>query len=1005
MRKVCKLGKMGSGKSKIKIGKKGKAAAGSGPPTVNSRTGLEYEDNELTLLRRTIKRNPEIFVLNNLMMCVQFFGNYEEEIEHVKESLAVSREAELSKHLPPQKHVLLPDVLQEQLARNIGFVSTRQTFRPTIEPLQPVRVYVVHDNFDITEQNYAPHYSSVNDAVIYSLRLRPTEHQGYVRLQLLDEMPQLKSQSKEDDLDLSSTTREEDEIYSDGDSVYGPKPNSGIILSRQAQLNAIRNSKYGHSSSLPDLHDDEMYGERRAMPRKNPHGILRSCHNVRFDFDEENASSAEEHQYGNRQGRPRGDLSSAEGRRHPRQVPRSKKELLGNYSRASSTSSGYRSGNYAIDSDSSYNASQNFSSGHSYSSVHTDNTYMSKSIDQVDMLDDSCIETAELPRRCFKKVIYTIDGKIYDPREEKRQVLNSKQRRIKEALNRQNYKVIYVSSAVFMKYFVNLFVHRLAGPLGFDEEAVEDTKRQGCVVYCDKITSKGQRSKIEQYEIIPSVWLEWPECAQEWLDRARGTWPDYEDVGKIKDFGCYVVPEGFVPKKGSNVLQNLEWQLTFPAAERYLETRMSPAQAQVYLIALMLHKTFMRPIFDTMFGMTTAHIRNKLFWMIEENDRPSKWPDTRTGECLLTLLNSLYHSISQNEPILRDYFVKDRNLFQRVPSEHLLHTQKQLKRIIENPVMYVLHAIENIQHSDNFFPRLDYKMLLNILTANIIALMNPALMQQTARSAAPTQKQDHIPQDEKFDARFGFWDNAKMQKPQNKAGGRPVNKPLINPRKAADSIIEIPTRCAELEGPRLSALLDFFVQHFIQTAIRCHQYRAYRQKMVYLDHADRLSILLSEFPTCQEEGRLYRDKIKTLRRRETSSRLPDDPPETPKRNAEGSSIPTPIFTAPLKERFAPESPKPSPGAVQPDRTEEETARYSNLVNERETNNNVTKKVTKAVVHEVRFHPVEETIVTETAEEDLNRMGNGVEAHSGKQQSVVSLIERQDDSYLSETTYI
>lgn len=38
----------------------------------------EYIDPELIILRKSIERDPEMFVLNNLMMCVQFFENYEE---------------------------------------------------------------------------------------------------------------------------------------------------------------------------------------------------------------------------------------------------------------------------------------------------------------------------------------------------------------------------------------------------------------------------------------------------------------------------------------------------------------------------------------------------------------------------------------------------------------------------------------------------------------------------------------------------------------------------------------------------------------------------------------------------------------------------------------------------------------------------------------------------------------------------------------------------------------
>lgn len=35
-------------------------------------------DHELQLLRRTIEQDPELFILNNLMMSIQFFENFDE---------------------------------------------------------------------------------------------------------------------------------------------------------------------------------------------------------------------------------------------------------------------------------------------------------------------------------------------------------------------------------------------------------------------------------------------------------------------------------------------------------------------------------------------------------------------------------------------------------------------------------------------------------------------------------------------------------------------------------------------------------------------------------------------------------------------------------------------------------------------------------------------------------------------------------------------------------------
>lgn len=80
--------------------------------------------------------------------------------------------------LPPQKHVLVPDILQEYIARNIIFTSKRQTDDLIIEPLQPVRIYVVYNNIEITEQHYQPEYSSLNNGITYNMMVQSSEHPG-----------------------------------------------------------------------------------------------------------------------------------------------------------------------------------------------------------------------------------------------------------------------------------------------------------------------------------------------------------------------------------------------------------------------------------------------------------------------------------------------------------------------------------------------------------------------------------------------------------------------------------------------------------------------------------------------------------------------------------------------------------------------------------------------------------------------------------------------------------
>lgn len=67
---------MGISGSKMKFGKRKKD--GSEGTNIPDSLVDDYEDVELMLIRKSIKRDPESFILNNLMMCVQFFDNYEE---------------------------------------------------------------------------------------------------------------------------------------------------------------------------------------------------------------------------------------------------------------------------------------------------------------------------------------------------------------------------------------------------------------------------------------------------------------------------------------------------------------------------------------------------------------------------------------------------------------------------------------------------------------------------------------------------------------------------------------------------------------------------------------------------------------------------------------------------------------------------------------------------------------------------------------------------------------
>lgn len=598
------------------------------------------------------------------------------------------------------------------------------------------------------------------------------------------------SSTKEEDID-PSLTADDDEIYDgDGESVYGR--NSNMMFSRQTRKRGLQTSSIFNVRSLPNLHDDEIiYEDQISLSRQNIYGS-RSNHDIKMESDCEHMSSMEDRRGHGKNAWSNSELEARKG--SYQHYPRFDGARLKVRRPTSSSSSGYRSG--ACDSDSELSLC-------SYQTLPKPNMQATRTANHGETVADAptkIYSNARIPAQCFKKVRINSDGNIYMFHRE-RKPQNSKQLRLMMADRQYDSDVFYTSSEEFMNYFVHFFVDQLAEPLGFKLE--DRNHMEKSVIYCDKVieSHSPRLRRIESYEISPTIWLQWPIYAQEWLDRPRSTWPEFSDIHKVKDFGCYVVPESSGPRKRNfqpkdvswrhqkgarrNIHQEIEWQLTFPAAERYLETCLTRSQVQVYLIALVLHKTYLRPVLDTMCGLTISHIRNKLFWLIEEDDRPSKWPDNRTGECLIKLLNSLYRCISQNEPTLPDYFLRDKNMFSKVPAEYLLHSQKQLKRIIDNPVMYVFHAMENIRHSNKFFPRLNFTKLYNILTTKPrLAMMNPGLDMYL-----PPPKIDEYYREEIYNKSGGWW--AKSRKQSSQSTSVSANRTLITPRKATDSIVEI----------------------------------------------------------------------------------------------------------------------------------------------------------------------------------------------------------------------
>lgn len=330
----------------------------------------------------------------------------------------------------------------------------------------------------------------------------------------------------------------------------------------------------------------------------------------------------------------------------------------------------------------------------------------------------------------------------------------------RKSLSRNLYERFhYLNSLKFMNNFVDNFILHLGRGLGLSQDAISTAMTQGASIYCDSLRGG---LKIG-YEISPALIAAWPNAANQWIIRERKIiqnprtnfcyqWPTRYMVSKAIGFGCLLVPVGFRPKRGLNPEQTLQWKITFPAAERYLESCLAHSHMRCYLFTLALHKTFLEN--DTSkIGIDASHIKNHLFWQCEDNY--AKWPEDRLGESLRLFLGSFYIHFGQSR--LPNYFMESCNEFKSIPKPVLLKLQRKLKDILEAPVMHMLHAIDKLKYNKReFYPTFNCHRLYDILTCkNPLHLSNPNLPVMASSYVESSDSED--------DVNTNFWDKAKAQ--------------------------------------------------------------------------------------------------------------------------------------------------------------------------------------------------------------------------------------------------
>ena len=200
-----------------------------------------------------------------------------------------------------------------------------------------------------------------------------------------------------------------------------------------------------------------------------------------------------------------------------------------------------------------------------------------------------------------------------------------------------------------------LFVHNISSKLSKSFPGMKIARQGPSIEQWCFYQNKSESGQDTVYSIHCPFW---PDAATEWRTRARRfSWPSYNDIKTIIDFGFHLVPVGH-PHSDTNMM---EWRISFSVAERTLVWSFNHVQIQCYAILKLILKEFINPhCYPLCRVLCSYFIKTFLFWEYEETDL-SYWCTENFRDCILHLLSKFMECIRTKS--LRHYFIQSFNLF------------------------------------------------------------------------------------------------------------------------------------------------------------------------------------------------------------------------------------------------------------------------------------------------------------------------------------------------------
>ncbi|XP_060528409.1 uncharacterized protein LOC132703274 [Cylas formicarius] len=143
------------------------------------------DQNIIDTITKELHQTPQIFVINNMILSTQFFGDHKEIIKQLQHASSSPREKELNKTLLKDEimECTNPDVIFEKVHENVIFRSYEEDSQP--ESLVARRTYVINDLIEVVNSNEIPQYTSI-DKPSYQVKIEESNRKGFVKLQQVE---------------------------------------------------------------------------------------------------------------------------------------------------------------------------------------------------------------------------------------------------------------------------------------------------------------------------------------------------------------------------------------------------------------------------------------------------------------------------------------------------------------------------------------------------------------------------------------------------------------------------------------------------------------------------------------------------------------------------------------------------------------------------------------------------------------------------------------------------